>query len=121
MNVYHSVFYCISLLFIMVEIYQLVNRDKIFSKLKISDIEKPVPYIIFYIFKLTYLIWIPIGLFLSSNLELRACFLMLILLGILKYIVVLTKKNIIINLYDLINTILSIFFLMVIFHLGFFQ
>ena len=119
----YNFFYFFSLLFIGVEIYQLVNRDKIFSKLKISDIEKPVPYIIFYIFKLTYLIWIPSGLFLSSNLgmtSLQGCFLMIILLGIFKYIVVLTKKNIIINLYDLINTILSIFFLMVIFRLGFF-
>lgn len=119
MSLLSSIFYALSLVFIGVEVYQLVNRDKVFVKFNPNmDIKSPVPYLIFYLLKLIYLIWIPIGLF--SHLWIL--FFGIIFLGLFKYVILSsTKKNIAINLYDGINTIISVFLLIVILIQGLFR
>ena len=49
-------FYSLSLLFIVVEIYQLINRGKIFER-KINNLDEKIPYFWFYLSKFFYLIW----------------------------------------------------------------
>lgn len=113
MSLLTSFFYSISVIFIITEIYQLINRDKLFSRIEFDDINEynTKKSIIFYISKLIYLIWLPIGLFSSFWIY----FLLIIILGLCKYSVLYTKKNVLINLYDLFNTILSVFLLSIIF------
>jgi len=118
MSLLYSIFYGLSLLFIGVEIYQLVNRDKIFVKFNSNlTLHSPISNLFFYLFKIFYLIWLPIGLF--SHLWIF--FFGIVLLGLFKYVVLLTKKNIAINLYDVLNTIISVFLLIIIFLQGLFQ
>jgi len=118
MSLLYSIFYGLSLLFIGVEIYQLVNRDKIFVKFNPNlTLHSPISNLFFYLFKIFYLIWLPIGLF--SHLWIF--FFGIVSLGLFKYVVLLTKKNIAINLYDVLNTIISVFLLIIIFLQGLFQ
>ena len=114
----YSIFYGLSLLFIGVEIYQLVNRDKIFVKFNPNlTLHSPITNLFFYLFKILYLIWLPIGLF--SHLWIF--FFGIVSLGLFKYVILSTRRNIAINLYDGVNTIISVFLLIVIFLQGFFQ
>lgn len=119
MNLLTNIFYSLSVLFIVVEIYQLINREQLFSKLKFDNIEKinPLSNIIFYTSKILYLFWIFLGLFSS----LKLYFLILVITGLFKYFVLLTKKNILINLYDLFNCLFSVTILSIILILRFFQ
>jgi hypothetical protein len=118
MSLLSSIFYGLSLIFIGVEVYQLVNRDKVFSKFDPNlTLHSPIPNLFFYLFKIIYLIWLPIGLF--SHLWIY--FFGIIFLGLFKYVILYTKKNIAINLYDGINTIISVFFLIIIFLQGLFR
>ena len=118
MSLLYSIFYGLSLLFIGVEIYQLVNRDKIFVKFNPNlTLHSPITNLFFYLFKILYLIWLPIGLF--SHLWIF--FFGIVLLGLFKYVVLLTKKNIAINLYDVLNTIISVFLHIIIFLQGLFK
>jgi len=118
MSLLSSIFYGLSLLFIGVEVYQLVNRDKVFAKFDTNlTLHSPIPNLFFYLFKIFYLIWLPIGLF--SHLWMF--FFCIIFLGLFKYVILTTKKNIAINLYDGVNTIISVFFLIIIFLQGLFQ
>jgi hypothetical protein len=118
MNLLSDIFYILCPIFIGVEVYQLLNKNKVYTKFNPNlDIKDTIPHFIFYLLKLLYLFWIPIGLFS----HLRIYFLFLILLSLFKYVVVFTKKNIIINLYDVINTLISSFLLIVILIQGLFQ
>ena len=118
MSLLSNIFYLLSLLFIGVEVYQLVNRDKVFAKFDPNlTLHSPIPNLFFYLFKILYLIWLPIGLFS----HLWVFFFGIIFLGLFKYVILSTKKNIAINLYDGVNTIISVFLLMVIFLQGLFQ
>jgi hypothetical protein len=107
-----SLFYISSILFIYVEIFQIINRNTIYKRFSdISNISlNPFLLISFYILKLYYFIWIPIGL-LTNN---WIYFAILIGLGLFKYPILLTKNNFCINLYDLMNTIISCFILITI-------
>jgi hypothetical protein len=118
MSLLSNFFYALSLVFIVVEVYQLTNRNKIFAKFDPNlDLKSAIPNLFFYLFKIFYLIWLPIGLF--SHLWIY--FFGIIFLGLFKYVILSTKRNIAINLYDGINTIMSVFFLIIILIQGLFQ
>jgi hypothetical protein len=118
MNLLSNIFYILPLLFICVEVYQLINRDKVFTKFDPNlALYSPIPNLFFYLFKILYLIWLPIGLF--SHLWIF--FFGIMFLGLFKYVILSTKKNIAINLYDGVNTIISVFLLIIIFLQGLFQ
>jgi hypothetical protein len=68
----------------------------------------PKRWIFFYTSKITYYFWMVLGLF-TDNPHL---FSILIILGLLKFLVVETKKGFWINLYDLISCLLSIIILL---------
>jgi hypothetical protein len=118
MNLLSNIFYILPLLFICVEVYQLINRDKVFVKFDPNlALHSSIPNLFFYLFKILYLIWLPIGLF--SHLWIF--FFGIVSLGLFKYVILSTRRNIAINLYDGVNTIISVFLLIVIFLQGFFQ
>ena len=64
----------------------------------------PKRWIFFYISKIAYYFWMVLGLF-TDNPHL---FSILIILGLLKFLIVKTKKDFWINLYDLISCIISV-------------
>jgi len=105
MNLIIDIFHSFSIFFIIVEIFQLIKRDEIYRKSKKENLNLNDTsfYFIFYIFKLLYLPWMVVGLFSS----LSPLYLGLISLGLFKYLVLLTKKDFIINLYDLLNALVS--------------
>jgi hypothetical protein len=99
---YVSIFYLCSLIFLWVEIFQLRNRVQLLY-LEIQEIN-PLKWIIFYVLKLFYFFWIFIGLF-SSNYLIFATMMMM---GGLKFLVLKTRNDYYINLYDLVVFITSI-------------
>lgn len=111
-------FHLFSLVFICVEILQLTKRDDLYKKIQKENLvlKDTSIYFIFYVLRLLYLPWMFFGLFS----DLWVYYLILIGLGISKFLVIYTKKNIFINLYILLETIFSIFFLIVIFRQGLF-
>lgn len=118
MSLLSNIFYILSIPFIGVEIYQMINRNNVFRKFdQNQESESLFHYFTFYLFKVIYLIWIPIGLFTHF----WPYFLILISLGLFKFLVLLIKRNILINLYDIINVILSILILLIIFFQALFQ
>lgn len=100
-------YYLLSIVFIFLEIYQFVYRKKLFYENKKI---KSKSYLFFGILKLIYVVWIPIGFF--SNLN--KYYIFLFLLGFGKIFTLWFKKEII-NLYDILNFIISIFLLSKIF------
>ena len=109
-------FYFLSLFFIFFTIYELINRDTFYFKN--PDYSKPVKYISFYFTKICYWIWIIIG---AIYTDLRIWFISIIGLILFKFLIILTRKNLIINLYDLLSYIISIFIMILIFRLGVFR
>lgn len=118
MSLLSNIFYILSIPFIGVEIYQIVNRNRVFRKFDANlESDSLFSYFTFYLFKIIYLIWIPIGLFTHF----WPYFLILISLGLFKWLVVFTKKNILINLYDITNCIISVLTLLIIFFQALFR
>lgn len=112
-------FYLLSPLFIWVEIFGFLNRDRVYKRMDFETFEKSNLrlYFYFYFSKVFYLIWMLIGLFtIQSN-----YFIILILLGLFKFFILYTRKNILINLYDFLNPLISIIILIMIFIQVFFQ
>jgi hypothetical protein len=110
-------FYFLSLFFIFFTIYELVNRDIFYFEK--PDLTKPLKYIGFYFTKVCYWIWIIVG---AIYTDLSIWFYWLIGFFIFKFVVVLSKKDYIINLYDLIfGYIFNILFMIIIFRLGVFR
>jgi hypothetical protein len=106
-------FILLSILFIGVEFYQLFNREKIYRKYE--NINKS--YILFYIFKLLYIIWVFIGFFTANYI----LYLGIFSLSIFKFLVLYTKKDLLINLYDIIGAVLRVLLLIMITMLVSFQ
>jgi hypothetical protein len=100
-----SLFYLLILLFIWVEIFGFINRDKVYRRFNFEEIESynPKLYLFFYISKIFYLIFILVGLF--TNYFIYS--IILFSLGFFRYFVIKTKKNILINLYDFLNPFIS--------------
>jgi len=101
-----TIFYLLSILFIWVEIFQMRNRMRM-DYIEVQSLN-PKRWIFFYISKIVYYFWMILGLF-TENLHL---FSLLIILGLLKFLIVKTKKDFWINLYDLISCVLSIIILL---------
>jgi hypothetical protein len=98
----NSIFYLCSLPFIWVEIFQLRNRGDV-HRLDLQQFE-PKKWILFYILKIAYIFWIFLGLF-TENYPLFGT---MMLLSCVKFLVVRTKSNFYINLYDLLSFIASV-------------
>ncbi len=109
----NNIFLLIAPIFIVVEIWGLMNRKLIYGKLTLEKIETVNPKILmtYYSFKIFYLFWMIFGLFYWSWIY---C-LSLILIGFSKNFILLTKKNLLINLYDLFNCSISCVILIIIF------
>ena len=104
-------FFFLSILFIWVEIFGFTNKHKIYKRLDLENINfNPNLYLFFYISKLTYLIWLPLGLFTSLNIY----FIALIFIGLSKFIFYKSKNIILINLYELVNIVSSSIILIII-------
>lgn len=114
-----NIFYILAILFIWVEVFGFFNRGKVTTKLNIQEIENSRVglYLFFFLSKLIYLIWIPLGLFG----DLWICHLILFFLGIFRFVILLTHRNIIINLYDFLNPFISCIILIIILIQVFFQ
>ena len=97
-----SMFYLCSLPFIWVELFQLKNRGFV-HRLDLQEIN-PKKWILFYILKLCYIVWIFLGLF-TENYVLFAT---LMGLSVVKFLIIRTKSSFYINLYDLISFIASV-------------
>jgi hypothetical protein len=110
-------FYSLSILFFIFTIYELINRDEFYFRN--PNLQKPLKYLTFYYGKVCYWIWLIAG---AIYTDLKLWFYLIIGFILFKFVIVLTKKNFWINLYDLIfNYILTLFALVIIFRLGFFQ
>ena len=107
------VFNMISLFFIWVEYYHIKNRDRIYLKFhrdkKYSKLD-----MFFYYSKISYMMWILIGTFT----QLRDLFLYLLIIGILKFIIILFKSKTLNRIYDNLNFFVSLFILIIIFIKG---
>lgn len=110
-----NIFYTISLIFIILEVFQILYRKHIYDKSSSSI--SPVVFNVYSVVKFIYIIWILVGLF--SGLYLY--FFLLLFIGSFKYVALFTKNNLFINLYDIINALSSIIVLVFIFRLGAFQ
>lgn len=114
-----NLFYLMSPLFIWVEFFGFLNRDKFFKKINFEEIESLdiKTYFFFYISKLLYLFWILIGCFSNQYLF----FLILVSIGILRSLIFMTKNKLIINTFELINPIFSSIIIIFILYRVFFQ
>lgn len=101
-----TIFYLFSTLFIWVEIFQMRNRMRI-DYIDVQSLN-PKRWIFFYISKIVYYFWMILGLFTDNP----YLFSILIILGLLKFLIVKTGKDLYINLYDLISCVLSIIILL---------
>lgn len=111
MTFWSNLFYSLSILFLVLEVYQLFNRNKIYYNIK--DIKDRKKLTIFYVLKLLYTIWIPIGIF--SNLGIL--FISLLVTSSLK-LLLLKSSNFTINMYDIVKCIINVSILASIFYLG---
>lgn len=114
-----SVFYLLAPLFIWVEIFGFLNRDKVYKRLNLESIENfnYRLYLLFYFSKIAYLIWILCGCF--SNLQFY--FIFLASLGFFRGFITLTKSRFIVNLYDFLNPTISVIILIIILIQALFQ
>lgn len=119
MMIFVKLFYLLSLLFIWVEIFGFLNKDKVFKRIDFNQIDKfnLRLYLFFYLSKLIYLMWIFSGLF--GNLYFY--FLLLIFISFFRNFLMFTKNRILINLYDLLNPFISSIILLIIFTQGLFR
>lgn len=103
--IFDSIFYLLSLLFIWVEIFQIKNRFTM-NNLGLQSLN-PKLWIFFYFSKVIYFIWVILGLF-TENYHLFSIF---ILLYLLRYFILMTKKNFYLNLFDLLSFVISVLIL----------
>ena len=105
-------FYFFIPLFIWVEYYGFLNRNKVYRRLDSMDFENSSPgiYLFFLFSKLFYYIWIPLGLLTSFWIY----FLVIFGLGVFKFVALLTKNNLVVNLYDFFNAFISCVLLIII-------
>ena len=106
MSVLTKIFYLFSVVFAVLEIYQISNRKKLYF-----STDKPRGYAIFAVLKLLYFVWIPIGFFTGSWIY----FIGLFSLGVLKVLVLKYFGRVVVNSYDIINALVSIVLISMIF------
>ena len=99
-------FYLMPVLFIWVEIYHLLNKDRLYNKRS----QVPKWDIAFYIIKMLYLLWIIIEIFTISNYYLY----IIIILSALKFPILLLKSKKIDLVYDVLCGVVTIILLMLI-------
>ena len=104
----HKIFYLLSIIFIWVEIYHIQHKSRIYTKLN-KDILKSD--ILYYIFKVFYIIWILVGTFTPYSKYFMAIF----LISLLKFLILFFKSEKLNGIFDVISTILSIYTLFFIF------
>lgn len=115
MSIIHNIFYLLPLLFIWVEIYHMLNKDKIYIRFNQRDMTKSsiVDYT-YYVSKILYLIWLIIGLF--SNISYY--FLIIIVISLIKLIILLFRSNLFNKIYDFVSSLLCITILTYIMYRG---
>lgn len=114
-----SFFYLLSTLFIWVEIFGFLNRDKVFKRIDFERIDKLNLrlYLFFYLSKLFYIVWMFSGLFTNFYFY----FISLIFIGFFRNFVVLTNSRVVVNSYDFLNPFVSSIILLFILFQGLFQ
>ncbi len=114
-----SFFYLLSIIFIWVEIFAFKNKSKVSKRLNSQDLENSNIrlYLVFFLFKLFYLIWLPLGLF--SNIWIM--YLFLICLGIINFLVPLSRSKLLVFIFRLFNVISSCIILTIILYRALFQ
>lgn len=106
-NLLHTIFYSLAFVFIWTEVYHMRFKDRLYVKFNQRIISKStlLDYT-YYITKMTYLIWIMIGLFSSSS----NLFLLILMISALKFLVILKLKKFT-EVYDTISSISCIIIL----------
>jgi hypothetical protein len=105
-----KIFYLLSTVFAVLEIYQISNRKKLFF-----SNHKPRGYAVFAVLKLLYFVWIPIGFFTGFWIY----FIGLFALGVVKVLVLKYFGRVVVNSYDIINALVSVGLLSMIFYSAF--
>jgi hypothetical protein len=106
-----TIFYTFLLTFICNKFYYLVNKHRLSLNFKNKDIKSTTKLdVIYYITELLYWIWLIFGIFSS----LSTYFIILLILGVIKFITFRIKRKSIYVIFDNIFPILSVFFLVVI-------
>lgn len=99
-------------IFLFVEIWGLMNRSLLYGRLTPEKIDSVNPNLLltFYSLRVTYLLWMIFGLFGWAWIQILS----LILIGFSKNFILMTGKNLWINLYDLFNCFVSSIILIII-------
>ena len=99
-------------LFLFVEIWGLFNRNSIYGKLTLEKIDSVNPNLLlaFYSLRVFYWVWMIFGLFSWAWIHVLS----LMLIGFSKNFILMTGRNLWINLYDLFNCFASSIILVVI-------
>lgn len=110
----HNLFYTLPILYIWAEVYHMINKKRLYNKVDLSNLNSKFKYdLIYYYTRVSYLIWIIVGLFSS----LSSYFWIIILLSLLKYPILLRKSKYL-EYYDIISQITSILILLLIMSKG---
>ena len=99
-------------IFLFVEIWGLMNRSLLYGRLTPEKIDSVNPNLLltFYILRVIYLLWMIFGLFGWAWIQILS----LILIGFYKNFILMTGKNLWINVYDLFNCFVSSIILIII-------
>jgi len=109
-------FYLFLITFIWNEIYYIQHKHRLNLNFKNKDIESTTKLdLVYYFTTLLYWIWLIVGMFSS----LSPYFIILLTLGVIKFITFRTKKKTLYVIFDNLFPILSVFFLGVILLLKF--
>ena len=113
------IIYLLSPIFIILEIYQTFNRDKVYKKIDVNNIGRydHLFFFFFYLTRIFYTVWKIVGVFNSLSI----LFILLIIINLNKITVLYTNDNILINVYELLSLVFNIFILSIIFYQGFSQ
>lgn len=117
MSLIIKLFYLLSVFFIYVEVYGFFFRSRIYKPVSELELETPFKHFAFYFFKLIYLPWLFVGLF-SHN---WMIFLTPILMGLVSLISFSSKNDKLINLWSIVNFLVSVICLVIILYRGVFQ
>jgi hypothetical protein len=109
-NFFHTLFYTFPLLFIWSEFYHIKYKDKLYVRFTERVNKSSLSDYIFYLTKLSYLVWTLIGLF--SNLS--HYFMLILLISSIKFLILLSKSKKLVEIYDTISSVLCIVILLII-------
>ena len=105
-----TLFYTLSLLFIWAEYYHMTNKHVLYN----NNISKSVIDRFYFTAKFIYGIWIIIGI----STPLSGYFFSLLVISLIRYPIIMTKKTKYLFIYELFNTPVSVLILIIIFLFG---